>query len=296
MFQFPGISCSERVIDDLIHTDMLIGAEHAYGPSSHIHRQSSMSQHPLSPQDLRQSQMFPGYQPYPTLPTSLGPSMAPSLPSSMHQLGRPHGPAAMASDGKHRREEEDSALFGDVPESKRRKFLLVEDTQRNCRVRVKVQLDQVEMSEIPDSYRKQNSVYPRSYFPVQMQTQADPSKNDRFVDVSSDDDDQGLPTIGRTTVPVPTADGEAEIEVPQLSKSKRDKESKLNELGCRMAWSQGRVFAGRTVFLQRACKCYNCTKLVSRILTKCPSGRLPHETAQCPSELRSRNDSNPRTS
>lgn len=178
--------------------------------------------------------------------------MTPSMTPGMHQLGRPHGPAAMASGDKGSKDDEDSALFGDVPESKKRKFLLVEDTQRNCRVRVKVQLDQVEMSEIPDSYRKQNSVYPRSYYPVQMQTQAEPSKNDRFVAATSEEDDPGLPTTGRTTVPVPMLDGEGEIEVPQLTKSKRDKESKLNELGCRMAWSQGRVFAGRTIFLQRA--------------------------------------------
>ena len=200
--------------------------------------------------------MFPGYQTYPSLPqTTLGPSMAPSLGPGMHQLGRPHGPAAMASNEKHARDAEDAALFGDVPEAKRRKFLLVDDSQRSCRVRVKVQLDTVEMSEIPDSYRKQNSVYPRSYYPVQMQTQAEPSKSERFVDVTSDEDEQGLPTTGRTTVPIPTIDGENEAEVPQLTKHKRDKESKLNELGCRMAWSQGRVFAGRTIFLQRACEC-----------------------------------------
>ena len=166
-------------------------------------------------------------------------------------MGRPHGNAAMASGQKDGRDEADSALFGDVPEGKKRKFILVEDTQRNCRVRVKVQLDQVEMSEIPDSYRKQNSVYPRSYFPVQMQTQTEPTK-DRFVDASSDEDDSGLPTIGRTTVPVPTADGDTELATSRITRTKRDKEGKLNELGCRMAWSQGRVFAGRPIFLQRA--------------------------------------------
>jgi len=178
--------------------------------------------------------------------------MAPSMQPGMHQLSRPGGHVAMASGERESKDEEDAALFGDVPEGKRRKFILVDDTQRNCRVRVKVQLDQVEMSEIPDSFRKQNSVHPKSYFPVQMQTTAESSRGDRFVEDDNEEDDGGLPTIGRTSVPVQMTDGEGEVGVPKISRTKKGKQQKLNELGYRMAWSQGRVFAGRTIFLQRA--------------------------------------------
>jgi hypothetical protein len=160
----------------------------------------------------------------------------------------------MASKEHEEKDEEDSALFGDLPPGKRRKFILVEDSQKKARVRVKVTLDQIEMSEIPDSYRKQNSVFPRSYFPLQMQTAPDSSRSDRFVE-EGDEVDGGVPTIGKTSVSVPTSDGTAEIDVPQITRHKRDREQKLNDLGHRMAWGQGRVFSGRPVFLARARQC-----------------------------------------
>ena len=163
----------------------------------------------------------------------------------------------MASKEQDEKDEEDNALFGELPEGKRRKFILVEDTQKNARVRVKVTLDQIEMSEIPDSYRKQNSVFPRAYFPVQMQTAPDSSQSGRFVE-EGEEVDGGMPTLGKTPVSVQTSDGEAEVSVPQISKSKRGREQKINELGYRMAWGQGRVFSGRPIFLARARKCFEC--------------------------------------
>lgn len=160
----------------------------------------------------------------------------------------------MASKEQEVKDEEDNALFGELPEGKRRKFILVEDTQKSARVRVKVTLDQIEMSEIPDSYRKQNSVFPRAYFPVQMQTGLEPTRGDRFVE-EGDEVDSGVPTLGKTSVSIQTTEGEAEVDVPQISKSKRGREQRINELGYRMAWGQGRVFSGRPIFLARARQC-----------------------------------------
>ena len=177
--------------------------------------------------------------------------MTPTMQGGMHQLGRPGGPAAMVSKEMDDRTAEDAALFGDVPEDKRRKFILVEDTQKSSRVRVKVTLDQIEMSEIPDSYRKQNSVFPRAYFPVQMQTQPDSTRSDRFVEEGEEVDTAG-PTVGKVSVSAPVSGGEAEIDVPGISRSKKGKEQKINELGYRMAWGQGRVFSNRPIFLARA--------------------------------------------
>ncbi len=157
----------------------------------------------------------------------------------------------MTSKELEAKNEEDNALFGDLPENKRRKFILVEDTQKNARVRVKVTLDQIEMSEIPDSFRKQNSVFPRAYFPVQMQTDPESTRGDRFAE-EGEEVDGGVPTLGKAVVSVHTTDGEAEVDVPQISKSKRAREQKINELGHRMAWGQGRVFSNRPIFLARA--------------------------------------------
>lgn len=178
------------------------------------------------------------------------------------------GPSSSSSSKKHADEEESQrnlALFGDVPEAKRRKFILVEDSQRQTRVRVRVTLDQVHMAEIPDSYRKSNAVFPRSYFPVQTQSPPVSPRGSRvFADDPEDDGAAGgdgggsggaAPVAGRTLVPVPMMDGtEARVPKPRLTRTKRSKEVTLNDLGYRMSWSQGRVFAGRTLFLQRSRK------------------------------------------
>lgn len=155
---------------------------------------------------------------------------------------------------------DNQALFGTHPDGKRRKFILVDDHQRGCRVRVKVTLDQVNMNEVPDSYRMTNSVYPRTYFPVQMKSppgRVVPGKRYFKGDQEDDDDDNDeAATVGSVMVPAPQIDGENEIAVPKLTRGKRRREIFLNDLGYRMSWSQSRVFAGRMLFLQRSRTCH----------------------------------------
>lgn len=182
-------------------------------------------------------------------------------------LGRHPAVATTSSKAEDTEDDEDrhpsnEALFGTHPDGKRRKFILVDDNQRGCRVRVKVMLDQVNMSEIPDSYRMTNSVYPRTYFPVQMKSppgRVVPGKRYFKEDDDEDMDDSGagadndeVATVGRVMVPAPPIDAESEIAVPKLSRGRRKREVYLNDLGYRMSWSQSRVFAGRMLFLQRS--------------------------------------------
>lgn len=174
-------------------------------------------------------------------------------------------------DENEERNPSNDELFGCLPEGRRRKFILVEDSQRKCRVRVRATLDQVNVDEIPDSYRMANSVYPRTYFPVQLKDlpgTAAPGKrsfkNDREYDDTFDttsanfggklNGDENVATVGRTMVPAPSLDGESEVAIPKLSKSKRKKDIYVNDMGYRMSWSQSRVFAGRMLFLQRSRK------------------------------------------
>jgi hypothetical protein len=188
--------------------------------------------------------------------------MPPNMHSGMN-MGGPHSSIAArgAKSNTAADDDDNTALFGDIPEARKRKFILVDDPARGSRVRVRVTLDTVDISQIPDSYRKTNSVYPRSFFPLQMQS---PPPNGRFAE-DDDDDDRGVrdggrgdgpSAFGKTMVKVPLADGsEAEVACPKMRRSQRGKEVKLNDLGYRMAWQQSRVFAGRAVFLQRACMC-----------------------------------------
>lgn len=175
---------------------------------------------------------------------------------SLSSRGGPTQTAVAASVPKEEDEDRKRSLLGDIPAAKRRKFILVDDVERNSRVRVRVMLDQVNMKELPDQYRKTNSVYPRSYFPLQMQSPPTSARGNRFFE---DDDPEGGPedgdyaTRGRTLVRVPMLDGaEGDMAVPKISRAKKDKERLLNDLGYRMNWTQSRVFAGRTIFLQRA--------------------------------------------
>ncbi|KAJ6443914.1 ribosomal protein L24E [Purpureocillium lavendulum] len=164
--------------------------------------------------------------------------------------------------------DEPEGLFPDIPEAKKRKFILVEDNVRGSRLRVRVTLDGVDTNEIPDSFRKGASLYPRSYFPREMQSPPPSATGSRFF-VDDMDDDGTQETEGREasrgrgaksmseTVRVTMAEGEdGDATVPRMRKATRGREVKLNDLAYRMAWLQSRVFAGRTVFLQRAMDCY----------------------------------------
>ena len=73
--------------------------------------------------------------------------------------GGPMYPHSVAATAPIKNEEDEGSrkrtLFGDVPEAKRRKFILVEDSQRGTRVRVRVSLDQVKMDDMPDAHLNQ---------------------------------------------------------------------------------------------------------------------------------------------
>ncbi|KAI8305939.1 hypothetical protein K4K61_004958 [Colletotrichum sp. SAR11_59] len=203
--------------------------------------------------DVRQSQVFSG---------SYGGYSAPSS-GSMPHMGSSHGGAISAR--RHSRSENDEPedLFPNIPEAKKRKFILVEDNVRGSRLRVRVTLDGVDTKEIPDSFRKGASVFPRSYFPREMQSPPPSATGSKFFMEDADEEDDGVEeTDGRTRrargnskamVKVPIGENtEGEVAIPRMRKSVRGKEVRLNDLGYRMAWLQSRVFAGRTVFLQRA--------------------------------------------
>jgi hypothetical protein len=144
-------------------------------------------------------------------------------------------------------EEHKRALFGDVPESKRRKFILVDDTQRGTRVRVRVMLDQVKMDDMPDAHLRINAVYPRSYFPRQMRSPPGSPRARGNWDDEDDENSEDRPP-GKTLVPVSLMDGsEAKLPVPRMTKSRRNKEVALNELGYRMSWGQARTFNGQFI-------------------------------------------------
>lgn len=218
------------------------------GSATHHHHAPNGN---VAPQDVREAHNF-----YPNYPTSQAMAST-GIPAASEGISHVnHAPAhatAATSALKEDEEASNTALFGDLPEAKRRKFILVDDAQRGTRVRVRVMLDQVRMHEMPDSYRKNNSVYPRSWYATEMQSPPPSPRRGRWPD---DVDAEQLETpAARSMVPVPLLDGsDGKVPVPRMSRVKRTKEVTLNDLGYRMSWSQSRVFSGRTLFLQRSCK------------------------------------------
>ncbi|KAF2716155.1 hypothetical protein K431DRAFT_26157 [Polychaeton citri CBS 116435] len=215
---------------------------------------------------------YPTYpqQPAQTLPSNLPPPPIPSAVSSgqMRPMHRPQSSTATTSGGRIEDASEEEIvsqqhLFGDLPEAKRRKFILVDDNQRGTRVRVRVMLDQVKMDDMPDAHLRTNAVFPRSYFPRQMRSPSGRAGGANFDEDEDDlsdnnaDADASERVRGKTLVPVSLMDGsETKLSVPRMAKSRRVKEVCLNELGYRMSWGQARTFNGRTLFLQRSLDAY----------------------------------------
>ncbi|KAL6701171.1 hypothetical protein J3F84DRAFT_142797 [Trichoderma pleuroticola] len=246
------------------HPDGAPGGEevgnNSYEDHHHHHQAPAGQMPPVGSDDVRQAHVFAGYA---------GPGSYPVGPqggSMSHMAPRTNGPIPARSHS--RVDDAGDGLFPDIPEAKRRKFILVEDNVRGSRLRVRVTLDGVDTNEIPDSFRKGASVFPRSYFPREMQSPPPSATGSRFfVDDYSDDGTQetegreasrrGAEKLRGEVVKVTMAEGqEGEATIPRLRKSGRTKEVRLNDLGYRMAWLQSRVFSGRTVFLQRALDCY----------------------------------------
>ncbi|KAJ8126192.1 hypothetical protein O1611_g7446 [Lasiodiplodia mahajangana] len=235
--------------------------------SHHHHHQAPGGPGSGSAEDVRSSHVFAGYpQQYPSHATSG--SSAPPMHDGLG--GSHHGPIAAK---RHSREDEDTApegLFPNITGTKKPVFIVVEGDTRSggTRQRVRVNLQQVDVKEIPDSFRKRSAVFPRSYFPLEMQDPPPSATGSRFFeDDLSDEDvevDGGRTGRSRTsrardtvTVKVPLGNGvEGEAAIPRTRNSGRIKEVRLNELGYRLAWRNSRPFAGRTVFLQRALDSY----------------------------------------
>ncbi|KKA28583.1 hypothetical protein TD95_004380 [Thielaviopsis punctulata] len=187
------------------------------------------------------------------------------------------GPASAPEENRH----DPPDLFPDLPDAKKRKFIIVEDVARRARLRVRATLENVDTREIPDSFRKGFSVFPRSYFPREMQSPPPSATGACFFIDDQDDQDDGIDaTDGRNhprggrhsaartndkmTVRMRIAGREdVQVSVPRMRKSVRSREVRLNDLGHRMAWLQSRVFAGRPVFLQRALDCYRTKTLTA---------------------------------
>lgn len=222
-----------------------------------------------SPAPIRPSNVFHGNPAYPTPLHPYGPSLHPQLHNSIDQL--PNHTTISASTALTTKMEDSSpspnkkptSLFGNLPEGgKQRKFFTVEDPERSShKVRVKMALHECVISEVPDSYRRQNSVYPRSWFPTQMQlSPSSRGSRGRFLEErigEAEAESHEETRNGTLMVKVPMLEGrQGELKVPGLGRKARQTEEQLNDMGYRISWTQSRTFAGRVMFLQQSLDVY----------------------------------------
>lgn len=279
---------------------------------------------------LRPVQVFndyPDYQSQHIVSSPSTSSIAPSLPTGIAVQSTVASSRSAAAPIKRTHTESETTLadlYGPLPPHKRRKFILVNDELRHGlpapidnsasnndddnnrngdstgisvsisrpKTRVRVQLERINLRDIPDSYRRLHSVFPRCYFPQQSRDESgcldarffpDPSQINTVdeigdADAESDEIDIGNNTaasalalaltaandnenenegericISKIMVPIPLLEG-ARLAIPRLSNAKKRRERILNDIGYRMLWSGGRKFDGRLVFLQKSSK------------------------------------------
>ena len=220
-----------------------------------------------SPASIRPSNIFHGNPAYPTPPNPYAAAMPPQLSNGIDQL--PAHTTVSASTTMDNKNEELSpspetkpghtCLPGKPPEVRQSKYFNVEDPERsNHKVRVRLALHDCPIHEVPDDFRKRHSVYPRSWFPAQIQLS--PSSREsrgRFLQERDDTEVKDEGVIGTTLVQVPMLEGrEGDLKVPGLGRQARDKEEQLNEMGYRISWNQRKLFADRVLFLQQSLDVY----------------------------------------
>ncbi|KAF2745519.1 hypothetical protein M011DRAFT_406582 [Sporormia fimetaria CBS 119925] len=227
----------------------------AYSNATHHH------QPPPAPKPSVNGEHRPAHNVYPDFPTN---HTQPQV-NGMPHINNPSAPlpgappsqaearaARLAQDEQDRR----SHLFGALaPDVLKRRFIVVKDEQKNNQnSRIHCSLGEVQLQEIPDSFRKVNCLYPRSYFDMQMSSPPQsPTGSGHFQNDEPDRPNKPqCPLGGQTLVRVSTPERPVEVPVPRLTKAARTREIDINELGYRMTWAQSRMFSHRQLFLQRS--------------------------------------------
>ena len=222
-----------------------------------------------SPAPIRPSNVFHGNPTYPTPPNPYAASMPPQLHNSIDHLSSHN--TVSASTAMNNKPDDPSpspdtkldpaSLFAKGPKGKQGKltFFGLEDPERHGhKVRVKMALHECPIQEVPDSYRRKNSVYPRSWFPTQMQlSPSSRGPRGRFLEERDDIESNDEGKVGATYITLPMLEGkEGELKVPGLGRRTRRREEQLNDMAYRISWSQRRIFSDRVMFLQQSLDMY----------------------------------------
>ena len=242
-------------------------------PNGHYDHHLASKMHPNeASSQIRPANVFSGYPNYPLQPNASTVSIAPPLQNGMdsHMSSHPATTIPASSAMKSSILSSQSARSGSsspvtsskdlaafYPNLPGKKFINVADPGHNPnRVRVKLDLRDMEMDAIVDDYRERNSVCPRSYFPHQMRLTSEEQRQQR-TEGRFDDTDEGGDDgfgVGPTMVKLPTMEGETEAPVPRLRKRIGEEEETLNDLGYRISWDQVQRYDRRVTFLQRSRK------------------------------------------
>jgi hypothetical protein len=134
------------------------------------------------------------------------------------------------------------------------KQIVLEMFHKQDKVRVNLNGKTVDIKELPDSHLKANAVFPRSSFPRSI-ISPPASPRGRVVgrwdgdydDTSAMHAIEGMPVASTTMVRVPLMNGHAELPIPQMTLSRREKEFELNRQAQVYSWNKPQLLFGESI-------------------------------------------------
>lgn len=126
---------------------------------------------------------------------------------------------------------EHRSLIGRSDGKQRKVFTVNDPDLSGHKVRVKMALPEVNIQQVPDSYRKNSSMYPRSWYSVQMQlSPSSRGSTGRFLEERDEAgaEEDAREQVGTTVFKVPMLEGRAcELKLPGLGKRARRKDEQI---------------------------------------------------------------------
>jgi hypothetical protein len=133
------------------------------------------------------------------------------------------------------------------------KQIVLEMFHKQDKVRVNLNGKNIDIKELPDSHLKANAVFPRSSFSRNIISPPASPRGRVIGRWDGDYDDtpamhaiEGMPVASTNFVRVPLMDGNAELPIPQMTSSRREKELELNRQAQVYSWNKPQLLFGES--------------------------------------------------
>ena len=119
-----------------------------------------------------------------------------------------------------------------------RRTITIKDRQRDNVVRVSVKTRNIDLDEMPDSFRREYSVFPRAHYPRQGLS----SSSTESETLNPETKTESLVTWDQ--IPL------GQWRLPMVAEERKKQERQMNDLGQHITWGKPQLFSGRNLLLQ----------------------------------------------